>query len=90
MDDSAVTCDEVIEPYDKEIKTISTNFNKTKNLQNTKFLYCTCFFIDHHYIIDSCYYILLYNKILSKTKALITISSKKIKTILCWCQRYKH
>ena len=54
MDDSAVTCDEVIEPYDKEIKTISTNFDKKKNLQNTKFLYCACFFIDHHYIIDSC------------------------------------
>ena len=30
MDDSAVTCDEVIESYNKEIKTIPINFIKTK------------------------------------------------------------
>ena len=28
MDDSLITCDEVIESYDDERKTISTNFNK--------------------------------------------------------------
>ena len=28
MDDSVITCDEVIESYDEEIKTIPTNFNK--------------------------------------------------------------
>ena len=31
MDDSAITCDEVIKPYNEEIKTISTNFNE-KNI----------------------------------------------------------
>ena len=30
MDDSTVTCNEVIESYDKERKTISTNFNEKK------------------------------------------------------------
>ena len=28
MDDSAIICDEVIESYDVEIKTIPTNFNE--------------------------------------------------------------
>ena len=28
MDDSAVTCDEIIESYNEEIKTILTNFNE--------------------------------------------------------------
>ena len=32
MDDSLITCDEVIESYDDERKTISTNFNKKYNL----------------------------------------------------------
>ena len=31
MDDSAIICDEVIESYDVEIKTIPTNFNE-KNM----------------------------------------------------------
>ena len=30
MDDSAITCDEVIESYDEETKTIPTNFNEKK------------------------------------------------------------
>ena len=29
-DDSAITCDQVIESYDEKIKTIPTNFNKKK------------------------------------------------------------
>ena len=28
MDDSMITCDEVIRPYDEKIKTIPTNFNE--------------------------------------------------------------
>ena len=28
MDDSAIMCDEVIESYDEEIKTIPTNFDE--------------------------------------------------------------
>ena len=30
MDDSATTCDEVIESYNEETKTIPTNFNEKK------------------------------------------------------------
>ena len=30
MDDSTITCDEIIESYDEEIKTILTNFNEKK------------------------------------------------------------
>ena len=30
MDDSAIMCDEVIQSYDKETKTVPTNFNKKK------------------------------------------------------------
>ena len=30
MDDSAITCDEVIESYNKETKTIPINFNEIK------------------------------------------------------------
>ena len=30
MDDSANTCDEIMEPYNEEIKTIPTNFDEKK------------------------------------------------------------
>ena len=32
MDDSEIKCDEVINPYNEETKTIPTNFNKKKNM----------------------------------------------------------
>ena len=32
MDDSQITCDEVIESYNEEIKTIPTNVNEKKNM----------------------------------------------------------
>ena len=47
MNDSAITCDEIIESYDKETKTIPTNLMKRK-------LYFTCIFINCYSIIDSC------------------------------------
>ena len=31
MDNSTIMCGEVIEPYDKEIKTIPTNLNENKS-----------------------------------------------------------
>ena len=37
MDDSVITCDEIIESYNKERKTVPTNFNKknvTCKIQN--------------------------------------------------------
>ena len=56
MDDSAIMCDEVIQSYDKETKTVPTNFNekKKKNLWNAELLYFTCIFIKYYSIIDSC------------------------------------
>ena len=36
MDDSAITCDEVIESYDEETKTIPTDFNERKETCKTK------------------------------------------------------
>ena len=45
MDDSAITCDEVIDSYHEE-----THFNKYK----AKFQHFTCIFINYHFIIDRC------------------------------------
>ena len=51
VDDSVIMCDEVIESYDEETKTIPTNFNGKKTTCKTCF---TCIFINYHSIIDSC------------------------------------
>ena len=61
IDDSAISCDKVIESYDKETKTIPATFNEKK---------AAC-------KIDICYYLLLFDKTLSKTKTFITISRQK-------------
>ena len=46
MDNSAITCDEIIESYNEEIKTVPTNFNEKKlTCKIQKFLYFTCLFI---------------------------------------------
>ena len=51
MDDSTITCDEIIESYDEETKTILTNITEKKatcKAQNT------CIFSNCYRIIDSC------------------------------------
>ena len=65
MDDLAITCHENIEPYDEKAKAVPTNFNEKKNSTT------------YYSIIDSCYYLLLFDKISSKTKTFITISRHK-------------
>ena len=66
MDDSAILCDEIIESYDEETKTIPTNFNENKATCKTQYFYIfTCIFINYS-IIYSCYYLLLFDKISSK------------------------
>ena len=45
MDDSVITCDEIIESYDKEIKIIPTNFNGKKATCKTKTLYILLTFL---------------------------------------------
>ena len=50
-------CDEIIhaeaKSNDEETKTVLINFNKKYNLQNTKFLNFSWFFINYHCIITA-------------------------------------
>ena len=68
-DDSVITCAEVIKSYDEEIKTSPTNFDE-KNItcKTQSFYILLTFYISRYYIIDSCQYILLSNKMLNKNK----------------------
>ena len=45
MDDSAITCDEVIESYNKETKTIPTNFNEKKAIWKTQIFFILLAFL---------------------------------------------
>ena len=45
MDYSAITFDDVIEPYNKETKTISTNFNEKKATCKTRNFYILLAFL---------------------------------------------
>ena len=74
MDNSVITGHEII---GAETKTIPTRFNEKNSLQNTKLLYFNFIFINHYSIIDSYKYLLLSDKISSKTKTLVTISRQK-------------
>ena len=64
MDDSAIMQDDIIDSYNKETQTTPTNFHEKKAI--CKFLYFTSIFINYYGIIDSCYYLLLSDKILIK------------------------
>ena len=64
IDDSVISCDEIKE----ETKTIPTNFDEKKQPVQQKNLYFTFPFIDYDSITDSCYNLLLPDKISSKTK----------------------
>ena len=76
MNDLAIMCDEVIGSYNKETKTITTNFDEKKAVCKMQCFYI-CIFINYCSIIDSCWYLLLSDKILSKTEIFITISRRK-------------
>ena len=45
MDDSAITCDEIIESYDEEIKTIPTNFKEKKATTKVQNFYILIVFL---------------------------------------------
>ena len=45
MDDSAITCDEIIESYDEETKTIPKNFNEQKATCKTQNFYILLAFL---------------------------------------------
>ena len=51
MDDSTITCDEIIKEKSKASR---KNFNKEMQSEKQKNLYFTCFFINYYCIIDSC------------------------------------
>ena len=62
FDNSVITCDQIIDvdaeakSYDEETKVVTTNCNEKKcNLQNKKFQYLTCIFINYYYIYFSIY-----------------------------------
>ena len=44
MNNSRVICDEVIESYDEEIKTIPTNFNEEKPVKHKVFVFYLNFY----------------------------------------------
>ena len=73
IDDLVSTCDKHIE------ETVPTNFNEKKSSLPQNLYILLAFFINYCSIINSCLYLLLSDKILSKTKTLIII--KKPKTI---------
>ena len=45
MDDSAITCDEIIESHDEETKSILTNFNEREATSKTQNLYILLAFL---------------------------------------------
>ena len=45
MDDSAITCDEIIESYNEETKSILTNFDERKATSKTQNLYILLAFL---------------------------------------------
>ena len=85
MDDSAMTCDEIIDAdaeaksnkntksNDEETKTIPTNFNEENITGKMQVLYFTCIFINYHRIIGSFWCLVLSDKISSKTKTFIIL-----------------
>ena len=77
--DSVITCDEIIEET-KTIptKTVPTNFNEKKVTCKTKNFYISLtFLLITIELLIAVYYLLLPDKILSKTKTFITISHHK-------------
>ena len=69
MDDSVILHDELIGSYDKETKTVPTNFDEKKVICKTeKFLYFARIFINYYSIIVIFQYLMLFAKILSKKK----------------------
>ena len=78
-DDCMITCDEIIETTKSILtktvsaKFIATNFNEKTDQSNEKFLYFTCPSVNYPEIINSCYYLLLHQKILGQIKTFFTV-----------------
>ena len=75
-----ISCDEIIEvTKGTSAKTIPAESASTKTVPtlSTSTNFCICLFINYHGIIDSCWYLLLPDKISSKTKTFSAISHHK-------------
>ena len=85
MDDSGITCDEVIESNNKEIKTILTNFNE-KHACKTQGFYILLVFLLITITLSTAVSIhCCLIKYRAKQKNLLAFHEKNIKTILSWC-----
>ena len=71
--DSVIMFGEIIEATKNRFKENFSNKKAYKNNCSDTFLYFTHLFINYHSIIDSCWYLLLPNKIFVKTKTFIAI-----------------
>ena len=85
MNDSTITCDEIIDAKaksnDEETNQFQEILIKKYNMQNTKFLYFTYLFINYHCIIESCYYLLLSDKISNNTTQITNLKKLCINNI---------
>ena len=72
MDDSVITCDEIIEET-----TFPTNFNEKKQTVKPKISMFTHIYIKYYSIINICQCLLLFDKIQNKMKTFTTISHHK-------------
>ena len=73
MDDSVITCDEIIE----ETKSVPTNLNEKKVTCKTQNFYILLSFLSVTIVLLIVVSLLLSDKISSKTKILVTISRHK-------------
>ena len=85
MDDLAIMCDEVIESYNEETKTIPTNFNEKKATHRMKNVYILLAFllITITLIIDSCIYSYLIKYQAKRTHFLLFhVTNNELKEIM--------
>ena len=79
IDDSVITCDEIIDPkatsYNKETKHFQQILTKKVPFKTKKYIYFACLFINYYSIIDYCYLI----KYKSKQKNILPYCKKRIK-----------
>ena len=77
MDDSAIMRDEVIQSYDKETKTVPTNFNEKKKICETQNCYILLAFLLSSIALLIAVSIYRYLKKYQAIKTVITISRHK-------------
>ena len=87
MDDSAIMCNEVIEPYNKQTKTIPTNFNEKKaicKIQNFYILLAFLLIRIALLIAVSIYCYLIKYQAIQKHLLPFHVKNNELKEILHW------